>query len=101
MPINNPTSPRHPDLLLLDYASAGHKDFAGTLVPNGFSQTQHMSASVVVDKTLVQNPSAAPAPASQSVQVYVDASGLTPNQVITWNAVLGDGSQAIIASVII
>ena len=100
MPINNPVV-YHPDLLRLDFADAGHTNFAGTQVSNVFAQDQHMSASVEVAHSIQQNAAAPPAiPPSQSILAYVQASGSSPNEVVTWNAVLGDGSSAIIASVI-
>jgi len=95
MPVSNPISV-HPELFLLDFDHAGHKDFAGTKVPNAFQQDQTMSASIV------QSASPTPGtPASSSVSVFVRASGSSPNEVITWNVMLGDGSEAVLSSIIL
>jgi hypothetical protein len=95
MPVNNPIS-IHPELLLLDFASAGHTDFAGTKVPNTFQQDQTMSASIV------QAASATPGtPPSSSVSVFVRSVGSSPNEVVTWNVKLGDGSETVLSSIIL
>ena len=95
MPVNNPIA-AHPELLLLDFGSAGHIDFAGTKVPNTFQQDQTMSASIV------QAASATPGvPPSASVTVFVRASGSSPDEVVTWLVKLGDGSEVLLSSIIL
>ena len=94
MPVNNPIS-IHPELLLLDFAHAGHMDFAGTKVPNAFQQDQTMSASIVQVASVTPG-----TPPTSSISVWVRASGSSPNEVVTWLVKLGDGSDTVLSSII-